>query len=216
MIFNKLRGAIFLVVVSVISVILFERPLISNSGSQFTLATQEVGIVQTLPHPISRQPLVAEILRSPPSLHEAVSQDAALNINETLEFINSLSETERLEAIQNLGANPNQAAETLLTQELIIDQDARVRNAAARSLGIINTPSDVTIQTLLDALEDESEAVCLSALLTLQLYIIQAEAYSDNHSTTVTNLKFALEAKVLSDSVSKPIQQAITKVLETG
>ena len=126
----------------------------------------------------------------------------------TLELVNSQQKEERVAAIQQLGAYPNQASETLLTQLLITDQEPDVRNAAALSLGIIDTPEDSTLHALIDALEDESEAVRFTALSTLENYIVQEE-----HSEKANSIKFALENKALSSSVSNVIKEAIKEIL---
>lgn len=159
-----------------------------------------------------REPIVVDTAIDSTNRVNSVMQDEPLQATETIELINSPQTTERVAVIESLGANPNQATETLLTQQLVTDSDASVRNAAARSLGIINAPADATIQALLKALEDESKIVRLTALSTLQIYVLQEESYSERASA----LKFQLESKVLSNHVSKEIKQAITEILEAG
>ena len=132
--------------------------------------------------------------------------------NKTLELINSPKTEERVAAIEQLGAYPNQASETVLTDLLTSDQEPGVRNAAALSLGIIYNPDDSTVHALLDALEDESENVRLTALSTLENYILQEEEHSEKANT----IKFELETKALSPTVSNTIKEAIKEVLKEG
>ena len=135
-------------------------------------------------------------------------QDDPAQPAKTLELISSQQKEERVAAIEQLGAYPDQASETLLTQLLTTDQEASVRNAAALSLGIIDTPEDSTLHALIDALEDESEAVRFTALSTLENYILQEE-----HSEKATAIKFALETKALSTPDSNVIKEAIKEIL---
>ena len=167
---------------------------------------------QLYPSTQYREPIVVDTAIDSTNRVNSMMQDEPLQETEMIELINSPQTTERVAVIESLGANPNQATETLLTQQLVTDSDASVRNAAARSLGIINMPSDATIQALLKALEDESKIVRLTALSTLQIYVLQEESYSERASA----LKFQLESKVLSNHVSKEIKQAITEILEAG
>ena len=167
---------------------------------------------QLYPSTQYREPIVVDTAIDSTNRVNSMMQDEPLQETEMIELINSPQTTERVAVIESLGANPNQASETLLTQQLVTDSDASVRNAAARSLGIINMPSDATIQALLKALEDESKIVRLTALSTLQIYVLQEESYSERAST----LKFLLESKVLSNHVSKEIKQAITEILAAG
>ena len=142
---------------------------------------------------------------------EILEEDPA-QPNKTLELINSPKTEERVAAIEQLGAYPNQASETVLTDLLTSDQEPGVRNAAALSLGIIYNPDDSTVHALLDALEDESENVRLTALSTLENYILQEEEHSEKANT----IKFELETKALSPTVSNTIKEAIKEVFKEG
>ena len=208
-----------LLVTGISSVILINR-LIDVPVLQTTVAMEEQGTKQIHSQAINqiytsseyREFIDAETEIDTSNRFDSVMQDEPLQETETIELINSPQTTERVAVIEFLGANPNQASETLLTHQLVTDSEASVRNAAARSLGIIDAPTDATIQALLVALEDESESVRLSALSTLQLYILQEDTYSEKASA----LKFQLETKALSNHVSKDIKQAITEILEAG
>ena len=143
---------------------------------------------------------------------DAEIQENAALYTKALDLINSPQKDERVAAIQYLGAYPNQASETLLTQLLTTDQEPSVRNAAARSLGIIYKPTEPTLEALLNALEDESEAVRFTALTTIENYLLREDSYSEK----ATALKSALETKILSNAVSNTVKEAIQKVLQMG
>jgi HEAT repeat protein len=143
------------------------------------------------------------------SLETKIEDDPA-QANKTLELINSSQKEERGAAIQQLGAYPNQASETVLTQLLVTDQDASVRNAAALSLGIIYKPKDATIHALIDAVQDESEEVRFTALATLENFILHEE----DHSEKATAIKLELESIALNASVSDVIKEAIKEIVQ--
>ena len=141
---------------------------------------------------------------------ETKIEDDPAQPNKTLELINSPLQEERVAAIQQLGAYPNQASETALTQLLTTDQEASVRNAAALSLGIIYNPKDATIHALIDAVQDESEEVRFTALATLENYILHEE----EHSEKATAIKLELEGIALNTSVSDTIKETINQIVQ--
>ena len=221
MIISKKLLALLVVVTGISSVILINRTIESpalqtmeaneatqtqNHHQQQKTATTELKAFSALP---------AEKDNTPITTRDVLKTDIPYNpLQDTkiIELINSPQKDERGAAIQQLGAYPNQASETLLTQLLTTDQEPSVRNAAARSLGIIYKPTEPTLEALLNALEDESEAVRFTALTTLENYLLREDSYSEK----ATALKSALETKILSNAVSNTVKEAIQKVLQMG
>ena len=211
---RKLLVTLFLLT-GITSVILLNREI----ESPVLQATESTQAQSTDPHPavagkfksVSVFPAKNDstAITTPDSLKTEVQEDDPAQSAKTHELINSQQKEERVAAIQQLGAYPDQASETLLTQMLTTDQEPSVRNAAALSLGIIDTPEDSTLHALIDALEDESEVVRFTALSTLENYILQEE----EHSEKATAIKFALESKALNTPDSNVIKEAIKEIL---
>ena len=172
---RKLLVTLFLLT-GITSVILLNRdidiPVLQATESTQTQSTEPHPAVASKFKSVSALPAKNDstAITTPDSLKTEVQEDDPAQSAKTHELINSQQKEERVAAIQQLGAYPDQASETLLTQLLTTDQEPSVRNAAALSLGIIDTPEDSTLHALIDALEDESEVVRFTALSTCLLY----------------------------------------------
>lgn len=123
--------------------------------------------------------------------------------------LNGSNQEERVEAVEQLGSYPNAETETTLSQLLIADPNAEVRNAAALSLGSLDEPSDATVAALLSALEDASEDVRFSALSTLEDYLLGQEEDSPNYR----RIHEGLSARVTARNLSEDLRDAITEIL---
>lgn len=126
-----------------------------------------------------------------------------------LSHIKSTKHEERMEAAEQLGAFPSPEMETVLTDLLTKDTDAGVRNAAALSLSSLDAPTDATTNGLLSALEDTDEEVRLSALSTLENYLLGLE----QTSTIYHKVKAGLVARADSKTLSPRIRDLIVEVL---
>jgi HEAT repeat protein len=98
----------------------------------------------------------------------------------------------------------------ILAQLLITDNDPDVRNAAAQGLGAFDMPLDSTIADLVNALEDEAEEVRLSALSTLQGYLLSQEKDTESYK----KIDLALKNKASSNNTPADIREAIDTFLK--
>jgi hypothetical protein len=145
---------------------------------------------------------------------EEMSEDEAQNemeqIAAAMTLLDSNKDEERLEGVEQLAAYPNLESEMMLCQLLMTDVNDEVRNAAAQGLEVIDSPSDSTIADLLNALEDEVEDVRLSALSTLEGYMLRLEENSENYK----KIQSGLIAKAANLSISIGIRDNINEFLK--
>ena len=99
--------------------------------------------------------------------------------------------------------------ELILGQLLATDTNPDVRNAAILSLGSIETFSNITINNLMNALEDESADVRFNALSTLQNSLLAMEKGSVSYKLTIDELI----AKTSEQTLSIEIRDAINELL---
>ena len=99
--------------------------------------------------------------------------------------------------------------ETALAPLLMNDSNAGVRNAAALSLASLDAPSDTTLNGLQNALEDADEEVRLSAVSTLESYLMGLEQASPVYQ----KIRTGLETKAGSKTLTPRIRDLITEVL---
>lgn len=126
-----------------------------------------------------------------------------------IELINSNKDEERIEGVEQLGAYPSAEMELILGQLLATDTNPDVRNAAILSLGSIETFSNITINNLMNALEDESADVRFNALSTLQNSLLAMEKGSVSYKLTIDELI----AKTSEQTLSIEIRDAINEFL---
>jgi HEAT repeat protein len=131
-------------------------------------------------------------------------------VDEAMRLLNSTKDEERVEGAELLATYPNSESEMILAQLLITDNDPDVRNAAAQSLGAVDVPLDSTIADLVNALEDEAEEVRLSALSTLQGYLLSQEKDTESYK----KIDLALKNKASSDNIPADIRAAIDAFLK--
>lgn len=131
-------------------------------------------------------------------------------IQEAMKMLSSPTETERVEAVEQLGAFPNPQTESTLTQILAGDSSADVRNAAALSLGSLEAPSPATISTLLGALKDQSEDVRYSSLSTLEDFLLSQE----EDAPLYQSIRSGLESVAKSSGLPEELQESISEVLK--
>ena len=127
-----------------------------------------------------------------------------------MKLLTSPTETERVEAVEQLGAYPNPQTEVTLTQILAGDASADVRNAAALSLGSLENPSPATISTLMGALKDSSEDVRYSSLSTLEDFLLSQE----ENSPLYVNIRNGLEALGQTAGMPEDLKDSISEVLK--
>ena len=163
------------------------------------------GSVQTLPSP--PPPLAM------PGSEELSPEDAEVEreqIQEAMKLLSSPTETERVEAVEQLGAYPNPQTEVTLTQILAGDSSADVRNAAALSLGSLENPSPATISTLMGGLKDSSEDVRYSALSTLEDFLLSQE----ENTPLYINIRNGLESMSQTGGMPEDLKESIAEVLK--
>lgn len=124
-------------------------------------------------------------------------------------LINSSKDEDRIEGVEQLGAYPNTEMEMILGQLLVTDINPDVRNAAILSLGSIEILSNITINNLMNALEDESADVRFNALSTLQNSLLAMEKGSVSYKLTIDELI----AKTSEQTLSIEIRDAINEFL---
>lgn len=117
---------------------------------------------------------------------------------------------QRVEGAEQLGAYPTKEAEAALTQALSADADADVRNAAAQSLGYVEKPTDATLNALFTALEDQNEDVRLSALSTLEDFMLGSDEGSKRYKTILNGLKSRQDTR----SIPQDTREAIHDILQ--
>lgn len=117
---------------------------------------------------------------------------------------------QRVEGAEQLGAYPTKEAEAALTQALSADADADVRNAAAQSLGYVEKPTDATLNALFTALEDQNEDVRLSALSTLEDFMLGSDEGSKRYKTILGGLKTRQDTR----SIPQDTREAIHDILQ--
>jgi hypothetical protein len=143
------------------------------------------------------------------ALEEDDEQIEKEQVDAALAQLNSSDPLQRVEGAEQLGAYPTKEAETALQQVLGTDADPEVRNAAAQSLGYVEKPSDATLTALFSALEDQNEDVRLSALSTLEDFMLGA----DENSKRYKKILSGLQAKADSRSVPQEIREAIHDIV---
>jgi hypothetical protein len=155
----------------------------------------------------------AEALQAPaPLTEEDIQDDEQIEkeqVAAALAQLTSSDPAQRLEGAEQLGAYPTKEAETALQQVLATDSDADVRNAAAQSLGYLEKPTQATLNTLFSALEDQNEDVRLSALSTLEDFMLGA----DENSKRYKQILAGLQAKAGSRSVPQETRDAIRDIV---
>ena len=146
-----------------------------------------------------------------PSL-EMSQEDAAVEreqIAEAMKKLASATDTDRVEAVEQLGAYPNPQTEATLSQVLASDPSPDVRNAAALSLGSLEAPSPGTIGTLLSGIKDQSDDVRFSALSTLEDFMLSQEEESPLYQNIRSGLKDLVQSNSLPDDLKDSIQEVL-------
>lgn len=144
---------------------------------------------------------------------DSEAEDAEIEreqIAEAMKRLTSPTESERVEAVEQLGAYPNPQTEATLSQLLAGDSSADVRNAAALSLGSLEAPSPATVSTLLSGLKDQSEDVRFSALSTLEDFMLSQE----EDSPLYQNIRVGLKDMAQSSGLQEDLRDSINEVLK--
>jgi HEAT repeats len=143
---------------------------------------------------------------------DTAAEDAEIEreqIAEAMKRLTSPTESERVEAVEQLGAYPNPQTEATLSQLLAGDSSADVRNAAALSLGSLEAPSPATVSTLLSGLKDQSEDVRFSSLSTLEDFMLSQEEESPLYQNIRTGLKDMAQSTGLPDDLRDSINEVL-------
>lgn len=130
-------------------------------------------------------------------------------ISAAMTQLSSTNDEERIEAVEQLGAYPNPETEATLSQLLISDANAEVRNAAALGLGSLEEPSEATIAALLSALGDANEDVRFSALSTLEDFMLGQEDDSNQYR----RIHDGLTAKAASQNLPQDLRDSINEII---
>ena len=139
------------------------------------------------------------------SLDEAqIDQES---MDEAKRSLQSQDSEERIAGIEQLSSEPNEEAETLITNILKTDTNADVRSAAAQNLLAFDNPSESAISALLAALQDASEDVQTSALDTLESIVSAEESESDRYLVVVSELKNAAKSAKLKAETKKSLKE---------
>lgn len=172
------------------------------------VATPTRGGVSSMPPPATPQaPPPSGVFTDPTAEDLEIERE---QIQEAMKMLSSPTETERVEAVEQLGAFPNPQTEATLTQILAGDSSPDVRNAAALSLGSLEAPSPATISTLLGALKDQSEDVRYSSLSTLEDFLLSQE----EDSTLYQSIRGGLEEVAKTSGLQEELQESISEVLK--
>lgn len=143
---------------------------------------------------------------------DTAAEDAEIEreqIAEAMKRLTSPTESERVEAVEQLGAYPNPQTEATLSQLLAGDSSADVRNAAALSLGSLEAPSTATVSTLLSGLKDQSEDVRFSSLSTLEDFMLSQEEESPLYQSIRTGLQDMGQSTGLPDDLRDSINEVL-------
>ena len=139
----------------------------------------------------------------------AAAEQRREQIAEAMKRLTSPTESERVEAVEQLGAYPNPQTEATLSQLLAGDSSADVRNAAALSLGSLEAPSTATVSTLLSGLKDQSEDVRFSSLSTLEDFMLSQEEESPLYQSIRTGLQDMGQSTGLPDDLRDSINEVL-------
>ncbi len=145
-----------------------------------------------------------------PGVEESDAQSEKEQVDAALAQISSNDPAQRIEGAEQLGAYPTKEAETALTQLLSSDSDPEVRSTAAQNLGYVERPSDTTLGVLLNSLEDQNEEVRLSALSTLEDFLLGSEEGSKRYTKLLTEL----QSRAASQTIPEETREAINDVLQ--
>jgi predicted RND superfamily exporter protein len=181
------------------------KPTQAPAGSPFSEPTPAT--------PAPAAPINADTLDDAQMLPDEMESDEEIEkeqIAAAMAQLNSTKEEDRIEAVEQLGAYPGPETEATLGQLLATDASAEVRNAAALSLGAVDSPNDTTVNSLMTALEDQNEDVRFSALSTLEDFMLALE----EDSPSFKKIQSALKAKADARSVPQDTRDAIKEVLQ--
>lgn len=143
---------------------------------------------------------------------DTAAEDAEIEreqIADAMKRLTSPTETDRVEAVEQLGAYPNPQTEATLTQLLAGDSSPDVRNAAALSLGSLEAPSPATVSALLSGLKDQSEDVRFSSLSTLEDFMLSQEEESPLYQNIRAGLKDMAQSTGLQDDLRDSINEVL-------
>jgi hypothetical protein len=182
------------------------------SGIDKTASPQSSSVKPAPPSVSPQSPAQATRQPSPaaPDPIEDEERTEKEQVDAALAQLNSPDAAERADAAEQLGAYPTREAETALVQVLGSDSEAEVRNAAAQSLGYVEKPSEAALNALFAALEDQNEDVRLSAVSTLEDFLLGSEEGSKRYMKIMAGL----EAKAAAHSVPQETREVIREVLE--
>ena len=172
---------------------------------------EKVPAVPSPPPQAGPPPGQAPIMAPPPEtlIEEDDEQIEKEQVAAALAQLGNADPAQRIEGAEQLGAYPNKEAEAALQQVLATDVDADVRNAAAQSLGYVEKPTDATITSLFSALEDQSEDVRLSALSTLEDFMLGADENSKRYKKILSGLQGKVDARSIPQETRDAIRDIV-------
>ncbi|MGZ8245525.1 HEAT repeat domain-containing protein [Methylomagnum sp.] len=163
--------------------------------------------------PATTPPAATPQAAAPAPVPEVEQSDEEIEREQVAAALAQLASAEaaqRVEGAEQLGAYPTKEAEVALTNTLGADADADVRNAAAQSLGYVEKPTESTLSALLSALEDQNEDVRLSALSTLEDFMLGSDEGSKRYKMILGGLKSRQDTR----SIPQDTREAIHDILQ--
>ncbi len=163
--------------------------------------------------PIAYPPteLLGQGARSPTA--EELEQEKAFDAKQVASAIERLKSPDvhqRIVATETLNAYQTLESEQQLSDTMLHDQNAEVRQSAAQSLAFFKNLSDRTVDSLFKALQDKDRQTRKESLDTLLNYTLRI---SDNHDKFQRILK-SLRTEVRSGRISQDVRSSVKAFLK--
>lgn len=148
--------------------------------------------------------------RSPSA--EELEQEKAFDLKQVesaIEHLKSPDIHQRIVATETLNAYQIPESEQQLSDTLLHDDNAQVRQAAAQSLALFKSLSDRTANALLKALRDKDPQTRRESLNTLLNYIVRTNDNDDKFQQTLKRLQNEVRSRHLNQDVRASLKSFI-------